>query len=273
MEENKTEAFDSSLNQSVISKTSKKDKKKKNSIIGYIVSILCLLLCLYITVEVVSATNESRPPVVFNLSVSYVPTESMKPTIPGDSYILFKGASISDLKPGKYDTPEENHENESGDIVVYYSNTYDKYIIHRVVGEGVNSETGKRYLITWGDNNDTVDPEEVTASMVYGEYVTNLAVLSIFSGGIKKNWVYFILIIMFILMIGMQVSSMIVASKTKKLKEEKKEEKKELLEDLKLQIMKEELERIKEYNLKQQQSTDNKDQTVEETETNDKADE
>ncbi|MCR5350111.1 MAG: signal peptidase I, partial [Acholeplasmatales bacterium] len=237
------------LKQNTDNSSSGKKKSKKNSIIGYIVSILCLLLCLYITVEVINANNHNRPPKIFNLSVSYVPTSSMEPTIFAGDYILFKGTKYSDVNTGSYDTPEDNHKYQSGDIIVFYSNEEDKFIIHRAVGKGID-ESGNEYIITWGDNNSTADTEGVTSKMVYGEYVTTLGLLSIFSGGINKNVIFFILVVMFIIMIGMQVFQLSLSAKAKKVKEDRKKEEDKFKEELKLQIMKEELERIKEYNAK-----------------------
>ena len=84
---------------------------KKSTIIGYIVSILCLLLCLYITIEVIVANTNNRPPRIFNISVSYVPTESMEPTISAGSYVMFVGVNQDDIKAGSGDI-EKNHENK-----------------------------------------------------------------------------------------------------------------------------------------------------------------
>ena len=81
--------------------------------------------------------------------------------------------------------------------------------------------------------------------MVYGKYITTLGFMSIFSGGISKNLIFFILVIIFILMIVMQVFSMFVKGKTDELKKSKEEEKSKLIEELKLEVYKEELARLK----------------------------
>lgn len=250
MEENKDliSPEDSQLNTPL---SSGKKKKKKNTIIGYIVSILCLLLCLYITIEVINANNHNRPPKIFNLSISYVPTESMEPTISAKDYILFKGIKFSDVYCGSSDNPEENHQTGSGDIIIFYSKKEKKYIVHRAVGKGID-ENGNKYIITWGDNNESCDTERVTSKMVYGKYVTTLGILNIFSGGINKNIIFFILVLMFLIMIGMQVFQMTLSQKAKKIKTDRQKEEEKFKEELKMQIMKEELERIKEYNRKKE---------------------
>ena len=91
-------------------KKSTEESKKEplyKKIIGYVVSMLCILLCLYITIEVINANTNNRPPRIFGLSVSYVPTQSMEPTIKAGEYIMFAEASFDSV--------------EEGDIVVYYN--------------------------------------------------------------------------------------------------------------------------------------------------------
>ncbi|MCR5647772.1 MAG: signal peptidase I [Acholeplasmatales bacterium] len=216
--------------------TKTKKKIKTKTLIGYIVSIFCLLLCLYITVEVIVASNQNRPPRVFNISVTYVPTESMEPTISSNSYIMFYGASFDDVK-----VKDSNNE---GDIIIYYSNKNDFYIVHRAIGRGID-ENGNKYLICKGDNNTIEDAEHVYPAMVYGKYITTIGFMSIFTGGVNTSAVFVILIIIFIIMVAMQVTSMVISVKKEKLKESKKEEENRLREELKAQILKEELEKLR----------------------------
>ena len=217
--------------------TNTKKKIKTKTLIGYIVSILCLLLCLYITVEVIVASNLNRPPRVFNISVTYVPTNSMEPVISANSYIMFHGTSFDDVS-----VDETN-----GDIIIYYSNKNDFYIVHRAIGRGID-ENGNKYLICKGDNNPTKDAENVYPAMVYGKYMTTIGFMSIFSGGVNTSAVFVILIIIFIIMVAMQVTSMVISVKKEKLKESKKEEENRIREELKAQILKEELEKLRNQN-------------------------
>ena len=219
--------------------TNTKKKIKTKTLIGYIVSIICLLLCLYITVEVIVASNQNRPPRVFNISVTYVPTESMEPTISSNSYIMFCGTSFDDVK-----VKDSNNE---GDIIIYYSIKNDFYIVHRAIGRGID-ENGNKYLICKGDNNQVSDTENVYPGMVYGKYITTIGFMSIFSGGVNTSAVFIILIIIFIIMVAMQVTSMVISVKKEKLKESKKEEENRLREELKAQILKEELEKLRNQN-------------------------
>lgn len=206
---------------------SKEKNNKVGRIVSYIISILCLVLCIFITVEVIIANHEERPPKVFGLSVSYVPTESMEPTINAGEYVMYSQTSFDDV--------------EVGNIIVYKSST-GMYIIHRVI------EKCDGYLITKGDNNTVQDKEYVTPDMVYGKYVMTIKLLSIFSGGISKNLIYFILIFIFVAMIGMQIISIVVKSKTEKIKKNTEDERKLMIELLKKEILEEELAKLKEQN-------------------------
>ncbi|MGM9970103.1 MAG: signal peptidase I [Anaeroplasma sp.] len=211
-----------------------KKRKKISNIIGYIVSILCLLLCLYITIEVISANTSNRPPRIFGVSVSYVPTESMDPTIKVGDYVLFVQADFNDVKVD--------------DIVIYRAND-GKYIIHRII------EKYDDYLIAKGDNN-LIPDDKVTKDMVYGKYITTLSFMSIFSGGISKNLIFFILVGIFICMLGMQIFSMFVKNKTDEVKKTNEEQKNLLREELKRQILEEELAKLREENAKLKEKKD-----------------
>ena len=198
-------------------------KSNIKKIVAYTISFLSLFLCLYITIEIINANNDDRPPRIFGLSVSYVPTSSMEPTINAGDYVLFGSASFEDV--------------DVNDIIVFYSETSDKYIIHRVIEK--NDIEG--FLITHGDNNPDGLNETVLKDKVYGKYIMELGILSIFSGGISKNLIFFILIIIFIIMIIMQIVSISIKKKTEDINRSIEEEKKLMLEELKKEILAEEL--------------------------------
>ena len=210
-------------------KRKNKEEPIYKQIIGYIVSMLCILFCLYITIEVIVANTESRPPRIFGLSVSYVPTESMEPTINSNSYIMFSYATFDSVG--------------EGDIIVYHNDKDNIFVVHRIISK--NEETG--VIITKGDNNSVEDPLEITKekNMVYGKYLTTLGFMAIFSGGINQNLIFIILIIIFIIMLGMQIFSMFIKGKTEKLKEDKEAKKALLREEMKRQILEEELAKLR----------------------------
>lgn len=236
-------------------KISKDNDKKKNikAIVSYALSIIALVLCIYIVIQVIAATNEKRPPRIFGLSVSYVPSGSMEPTIETNSYVLFRKASYKEIK--------------MDDIIVYYNSKEAKYIIHRVVGRVVNddlvetssryadavnivkSEGQKDYLITMGDNNgNKTDTIAVTKNLVYGKYITGLGFMNIFSSGINPFFIYAILIIIFVIMIGIQTFQLITKKKIDDAKKQNEELKNQMLDELRKQVLEEELQKIKSNN-------------------------
>lgn len=186
--------------------------------------MLCLILCIFITVEVINSNRQQRPPRIFGLSVSYVPTASMEPTISAGEYVMYGKTNFEDVNVG--------------DIIVYKSSS-GMYIIHRVI------EKNTEYLTTKGDNNAISDTEQITPDMVYGKYIMTIHFLSIFSGGISKNLVFLILILIFTAMIVMQIISIVLKQKTEKLKKDSEADRKLLLEQLKKEILEEELEKLK----------------------------
>lgn len=216
-------------------------KKGKNEpiykqVIGYIVSMLCILLCLYITIEVIVANTNQRPPRIFGLSVSYVPTESMEPTIKSDSYIMFSYATFDSVG--------------EGDVVVYHNDEEGIFVVHRIISKDETSGI----IITKGDNNLVEDNVQITKekNMIYGKFLTTVGFMSIFSGGINQNIIFVILIFIFLIMLGMQIFSMFIKGKTESLKEEKEKKKELLREEMKRQILEEELAKLKKENEKKQ---------------------
>jgi signal peptidase I len=167
----------------------------------------------------------------------------MEPTIMTGSYIMFVQADFDSVN--------------EGDIIVYYNDTEAKYIVHRIIEK--NEET--RIITTKGDNNSIADDIEVKPEMIYGKYLTTLGFMAIFSAGINQNVIFFILIIIFVLMLGMQIASMFISKKKDEIKEDKEKKKDLLIEEMKRQILAEELAKLKAENeaLLNSQTKDDKD--------------
>ena len=202
-----------------------KKKIKKSNIVLYVITSILITLCLYIGISVFVGNINNRPPRVFGLSFSYVPTKSMEPEIMAGDYVMFASTSFEATNVG--------------DVVVYYNQGQDKYIIHRVV------EKTADYLICKGDNNPTEDSIKVTSDILYGKYIAKVDFLKIFSGGINKIAVYIVIIVLIILFFILQIISYIVKAKQEELKEAREEEKKLILEEMRNEILKEELEKLK----------------------------
>lgn len=216
----------------------KKEKKKikKRTIVTYVISFLCLILCLYIVIEIINANSNKRPPNIFGISVSYVPTDSMEPTINKGDYIMFTKANYDSVGVG--------------DIIIYRSSK-DIFIVHRIVDSGVDSKGN--YYITKGDNNTIADTERVYSNMICGKFITTLSFMALFNGGINTNIIFGILVVIFVLMIGMQGFSIYMKYKNDKKKEEQEKKKALLREELRKEILAEEIAKIKEAKEKEEE--------------------
>ena len=176
-------------------------------------------LTLYIIIEVVVANVNNRPPRIFGISISYVPTNSMEPEImPGD-YVIYKSAGYDDVN--------------KGDIIVYFNNVENKYIIHRIV------EKNDTFMLVKGDNNIGIDNYKVTQNDLVGKYIGKAGILKIFAGGINQVVVYIILFILVLLFITLQIASIIVKAKKEKMIEDKNKLKDDLREEMKKELLEE----------------------------------
>ena len=200
---------------------------KKSKIVGTVLTAICVLFCLSIVVEVIVANNNQRPPRFFGYSISYVPTNSMEPTINSGDYILFTKATFDDV--------------EVNDVIIYRSNEgimKGNFIVHRV------KEKYDDYLIAKGDFNTLPDTERVTEDMVLGKFITTIDFLDIFSSSASRTTVFIILFLVMVSMIGLQFVSVIAKYKKDKLLLEQKQKEEKMIEELRLQILKEELEKL-----------------------------
>nr|MCR5787023.1 signal peptidase I [Acholeplasmatales bacterium] len=110
----------------------------KKTIKGIITVILLLIVSIltYFVVANVVATKNNTISSFFGYSISYVPTESMEPTISKGSTIMFKKGDIKDAN--------------AGDIIVYKNTEHNIYVIHRIYQEVEDNK-----FIMKGDNNLT----------------------------------------------------------------------------------------------------------------------
>ena len=201
---------------------------KKSKIIGSIFTAICVLICLLISVEVIVANNNKRPPRFFGYSISYVPTSSMEPYIMAGDYILFYKTTFDEV----------NVE----DVIIYRAESgimKGNFIVHRV------KEKYDDYLKAKGDFNSLADDENIYPDMVLGKYVDTLDFLDVFSSSSSRTIVFISLFLVMVSMIGLQFVSVILKYKKDKLALEQKEKEDKMIEELRLQILKEELEKLK----------------------------
>ncbi len=210
------------------SEKSETPKKRYKAIISSVITVCVLILCCLIATEVIRASNEHRPPRILGYSISYVPTDSMEPTIEAGDYILFRQISFDEV--------------QSGDVIIYRSKSgtiAGSFIVHRVV------EKNSTYLITQGDHNVLADTEPVTADMVYGKYICTLSAMSIF-GSSSRPIVFGILVTAFALLLILQFVSTWIQFRKNKIAQEHRSLTEREIEELKKEILEEELKKIKE---------------------------
>lgn len=208
----------------------KANKASFKSLFTQFLTAVFFILCICIIFEVIIAGAEGRTPRFFGYSVSYVPTESMEPTIHANSYVLSHSTSFDKV--------------DVGDIIIYKSET-GRFIIHRIIAK--TSE----YIICQGDNNPIADSEKIYPDMVRGEYIKTIKALGIFSGGVNQNLVYIGLTALFVILIITQIASMAIKSQTDALKkkaEQNTKDKEILLQEMRNQILAEELEKLRNKN-------------------------
>ena len=200
----------------------------KKSIVSYVLTLLCVLVVLLTSIEVISAAKESRPPRVFGYSISYVPTDSMAPEIDAGEYIYYKQTTFDEVNVNE--------------VIIYKSQEGQmkgKYIVHRVI------EKHEDYLIVKGDNNLINDNERVTADMIYGKYIDKVKVLNFITRGLSINAIFFILMILFAVLLVLQFVSAFAKNKTAEIEKKLQEDKQILLEQMKQEILREELEKLR----------------------------
>lgn len=124
------------------------------SILGWILSMLMLLLCICMAVIAIGQTIGEG-----NLSFGAVRvvSGSMEPTI--------RTGAMCWVVPTDMDSVEV------GDIVVYWSYNRGDFIIHRVI-EKTETEDGEPAVITKGDHNEVADGIPVTSDMLKSKVVS-----------------------------------------------------------------------------------------------------
>jgi signal peptidase len=170
----------------------------------YIISILttiCFILTLVIILLGIKANASNNIVKVFGYSYSVVATDSMEPTIEVGEVIISKSIPYEEVS--------------SGDIIVFWSDHYQKYIVHRVV-----DIVGDK-LVTKGDNpaapvdQDYVENNDFHGVVIkYGNFF-NVGKLIID----YRDVVYGLIIFLFFYIIVMEIISI-----TRNLKKAKEEE-------------------------------------------------
>ena len=202
--------------------------KKLIKIIFSVITFSLLAIAIYLVGANIYATKNHTLASFFGYSLSYVPTESMEPTIEAKSTIIISKSNFEDAK--------EN------DIIVYFNSDNNIYVIHRI-----KKITDKGFIMQ-GDNNSSIDIHNdgstyyVTKDNFYGKYVRTLNIFNLRKLGDGK--VLFVIIIAFgVIMISIEGFSFFKTFKESK-KNTKNEEiiiddefRKKLKEEIKKELM------------------------------------
>lgn len=183
-------------------------------IISALLSIVILILLYFIIANVVATKNNSIAK-FFGYSISYVPTNSMEPTINANSTIIFD-------QDYKYDDLNK------GDIIVYFNDEENIYVIHRIVDK---TELG---FVTKGDNNsicdyskETNDYYYITSANYVGKYTKTITAFSL-----NSSLSRFLVIVLIVTSFGFIVVSEIFSIKKTVRQSEKDDDKEKLKQEL-----------------------------------------
>lgn len=135
------------------------NSEKKKSLKSYIFSIALLALAVVICAVVTVQTLVNGYVDIFGYSVFRVVTGSMEPTIAKGAVLLSRTADINEI--------------EVGDIICFRSRESSHYgtiVTHRVVSISLD-ESGKIYLESRGDANNSSDPYFVQKENLIGKVI------------------------------------------------------------------------------------------------------
>ena len=209
--------------------------EKAKKIIGKIVTGLAIFffaLTVIIIFLGVRSLASNKPMMFFGYTYSVVPTESMEPDIHAGDFVISKRVPFEEL--------------QVGDDIIYYSESEDIYIIHRII----NIEDGLIY--TKGINNPVADKDPVTKDNYISKAIWNGSLAGVGNVVAKNRMYIFILMIIILAFVFLSEVYKIMKKKNED-KEAKQEAEKEalqkaheealrelVLEELKLESMKEE---------------------------------
>lgn len=179
----------------------------KNFFVNFlsILTIFCFFCTLILIILGIKANRSDNIVRIFGYSFSVVATDSMEDTIMAGDMIFIKSVPFQEI--------------EEDDIIVFWSNAANRYIVHRVVAK----EDGKLY--TKGDNpRATLDPEPVTEENFFGIVKRHGKFLNI--GNLLLNYrdiVYGLIVFLFGFIVVKEIIN--IVNNVKKAKEEELREK------------------------------------------------
>jgi len=161
----------------------------------------------------------------FGYSYSIVASPSMEPAIKTGAIIISKHLAFEDV--------------EIGDIIIYWSAKYNRYIVHRVV----NQIDGK--LEMKGDNNTAIDEEYVTENNYYGTVVfIGLAFIGIIILK-SQSLILGVIVLLFALYLFIEIKDLRSIIKANRKEKEQEEQYQKAREKMREELLKEFEEELK----------------------------
>lgn len=202
-------------------------------IIAYTLSIITTIffvLTLLLILIGIKANQERNIVTVFGYSYSVVATDSMEPTIMVGEILTIKSIPFEDVNPG--------------DVIVFWSEVEQKYIVHTVIGKQGGG------LITKGDNpNALVDDDLVFESNYHGTVINHRAWFNIGKLVLEyRNLVYGLIIFLFLYIIVSEIINIIrnlKKAKQEELQKQQELEKQRIYEEEKAKLREQILEEMK----------------------------
>ena len=201
--------------------------EKAKKIIGKIVTGLALfffVLTLIIIFLGVRSLASNKPMMIFGYTYSVVPTESMEPEIHAGDFVISKKVPFDEIVVG--------------DDIIFYSESEDIFIIHRVI----NKEGDLLY--TKGINNPVADSDPVTRDNYISKAIWNGNLAGVGNVVAKNRMYIFILMIIILLFVFLSELYKILKKKNEDKEAQQEAEKEALLkahEEALRQIVLEEL--------------------------------
>lgn len=194
--------------------------KKTFKYVSIVISALIFVLAIITVLLSVQAKKENKMMSFFGYSYSVVASPSMEPKIMTKEIIVIKKMDFDSYL-------EKAKVNE--DVLVYYSNTYKRFIVHELY------EIQEEGLLLKGVNNDSPDIELVTKDNFVGKVVMHGGAWfgNILLG--SRFIIVFVLLIFLVFVILSEVLKVMLKKETKNPKLSKTEEEKirqEILEEI-----------------------------------------
>ena len=201
--------------------------EKTKRIIGKIVTGLALfffVLTLIIIFLGVRSLASNKPMMIFGYTYSVVPTESMEPEIHAGDFVISKKVPFDEIVVG--------------DDIIFYSESEDIFIIHRVINKDGD------LLYTKGINNPVADSDPVTRDNYISKAIWNGNLAGVGNVVAKNRMYIFILMIIILLFVFLSELYKILKKKNEDKEAQQEAEKEALLkahEEALRQIVLEEL--------------------------------